>query len=195
VRPLGTGHPGSEPGIAEGLVEDAGLRGAWLEAFDGRQRSSRARRAWRRGRCCCTRVLPCGAAVPGRGWSRPTLFGRPGRGGSEPMRQCSTRKAPADVVTRLRLSLRRTLTGSLANNMLSGQVGDSAREGGSIQDSRDGRLRPLASTDRPTALPGRGGTPRIGAGLDDPPASSFHAEPSCPARLDRQKGGGVLGLR
>jgi hypothetical protein len=55
------------------------------------------------------------------------------------MRQCSTRKAPADVVTRLRLSLRRTLTGSLANNMLSGQVGDSAREGGSIHDSRDGR--------------------------------------------------------
>ena len=37
------------------------------------------------------------------------------------------------------LSLRRTLTGSLANNMLSGQVGDSAREGGSIHDSRDGR--------------------------------------------------------
>jgi hypothetical protein len=59
--------------------------------------------------------------------------------GSEPMRQCSTRKAPADVVTRLRLSLRRTLTGSLANNMLSGQRGDSAREGGSIHDSRDGR--------------------------------------------------------
>ena len=64
-----------------------------------------------------------------------------------------------------------------------------------VKVSAFARLGPLRGADRPMALPGRERTAGIGDGLDHPPASPFHAEPSGPGRVHHQGRCRLLGFR